>query len=333
MDLGLRLTIRETPDAARPPVDVSVIIAHRGPELGLWLTLESCEADLKDSGLTYEYIVVANGEDRLSEDLQIQKHWLQANGHYGDFVHVVEPLSPPSARQVGTWSAKGKYLFFFDNHCIVQAPYFTRAISSMETYGIGMLHSTTNFWMGQGNYYEYRMAFKKHFWVDQSLPTAGHESVPYQVGVAGHGAFAVTRELWDKVDGYWMGFQGYAGEEPYFDLKCWMMGESVWLDPLMVHKHWSGRRSYNRHYTDDYITNLLSAANIIGGEKWLYDVGDKFMFSTRLIPQDGSAPKPMIDLIEEAYNRSSERAAWLKQRSVRSFDECLQHFNENGIRI
>lgn len=332
MDLGISLTTRSV-YSVPGDIDVSVIIAHRGPEMGLWLTVESCQMALRDSGLNYEFVVVVNGEEKLSEDLQMQRHYLDKAGRLRDFIHVKEALSPPSARQIGTWSAKGEYLFFLDNHCLVEPGYFTRAIESMKKHGIGMLHSTTNFWMGERKYYEYRMAFKRHFWCDTSLETPIHSTEPYRIGVAGHGGFAVTRKLWDKVDGYWMGFKGYAGEEPYFDLKCWLMGEEVWVDPLMIHRHWSGKRSYNRHYTDDYILNLLMAANIIGGEKWMYDVSDNFQRSTRLLPGNGQQPKPIIDLLESAYKQSKDRADWVRAHSVRSFDETLAYFADAGIRI
>lgn len=332
MDLGIKLTIRDT-QVKRDDIDVSVVIAHRGPEMGLWLTIESCHMALKDSGLTYEFVVVVNGEADLSLDLQAQRHYLKKSGHLGDFVHSVEPLSPPSARQLGTWTASGKYLFFLDNHCLVEPTYFVRAVSSMRRHDIGVLHSTTKFWSGDETYYEYKMAFRRHFWVDKCHEESLSDTEPYQIGVAGHGGFAVTREVWDKVDGYWMGFEGYAGEEPYFDLKCWRLGIPVWIDPLMVHRHWAGKRSYNRHYTDEYIKNLLMAAHIIGGEQWLYDVSESFQQSTRIIPPDGAEPKPIIDLIEAAYTRSKERADWLNAHSVRSFDQCIAHFSETGIRI
>lgn len=332
LDLGFRILPREK-YSVPGPIDVSIIIAHRGPAMGLWMTIESCQMQLRDTDLNYEFVIVANGEEKLPEDTLRLRYQMSMSGHLGDFIHVTEEMSPPSARQVGTWSAKGKYLFFFDNHCIVEPRYFERALHSFKNHDIGVLHSTTNFWTGENNWFEYRMAFKRHFWVDKCYDTPAFEDKPYQIGVAGHGGFAVTREAWDKVDGYWMGFKGYAGEEPYFDLKCWMLGVPVWIDPQVVHRHWSGKRDYNRHYTDEYVVNLLMAAHIIGGEKWMYDVSDNFMKSTRLMPRDGSRPKPIIDLVETAYNRSKERANWLKVHSVRSFDDCLEHFAANGIRI
>jgi hypothetical protein len=51
-------------------------------------------------------------------------------------------MSPPSARNLGAIFGTGKYLFFFDNHCIPEKDYFSRAIEKMEQYNIDMLHST-----------------------------------------------------------------------------------------------------------------------------------------------------------------------------------------------
>lgn len=332
VDLGIQL-IPQQGRADRADADVSVVIAHRGPVIGLWSTLESCKLDLDASGLSYEFIVVANGEEKLSEDLALQKYWLGKSGHLGDFIHVAENMSPPSARHLGAQSARGNFLFFFDNHCLVHPGYFKRAVESMTNHNIDVLHSTTRFWMGENSWYEYHMNFARNFWVDRNYTEPLKAESPYPIGVAGHGGFAVRADFWKHVDGYWQGFEGYAGEEPYFDLKAWLMGGTVWIDPHVVHVHWSGRRDYNRHYTDDYFRNLLMAAHIIGGEKYLYSVYDSFVGSTRLMNRDGKPITPMIDILESAYKRSLPRAQWLAAKRQGTLDDLLNHFKVNGIRI
>jgi len=332
MDLGIKLLPQHN-NTKSDPVDVSVVIAHRGPVLGLWATLESCKMDLDSSGLSYELIVVANGTgERLEEDLALQKHWLSQSGRLGGFIHTIEPMSPPTARQLGSEHARGDYLFFFDNHCLVKPGYFVHAVDSMRRHNIDVLHSTTRFWMGEQSWYEYSMSLELNFWVKRNYDTPLRDWA-YPIACGGHGGFAVRADFWRRVDGYWQGFEGYAGEEPYFDFKAWLMGGSVYIDPEVVHHHWSGKRSYNRHYTDDYFRNLLMAAHIIGGEKWLYTVYDSFVGSTRLIPRDGKPLTPMFDILESAYKRSLSRRQWLEQRQVRSFDEQLAYFAHNGIRI
>jgi hypothetical protein len=332
MELGIKL-VPQHKRIDGGVVDVSVVIAHRGPEMGLWMTLESCKMDLDASGLSYEFVVVVNGEEKLSEDLLRQKYWLGKGGHLGEFVHVAEPMSPPSARHLGAESARGRFLFFFDNHCMVAPGYFRRAVESMDKHGMDVLHSTTRFWMGEQSWYEYGMDLTRNFWVRLNYEEPISTEEPYRVAVAGHGGFAVRADFWRKIDGYWQGFEGYAGEEPYFDFKAWLMGGTVWIDPKVVHYHWSGKRGYNRHYTDDYFRNLLMAAHIIGGEKWLYTVYDSFVVSTRLMPGNNQPVTPMIDILESAYKRSLTRTQWLTQRQVRTFDEQLEFFKQNGIRF
>ncbi len=65
MDLGVHLLPREK-YGVPGNIDVSVVIAHRGSGMGLWFTIESCDEALKDSGLNYEFIVVANGEEKTT---------------------------------------------------------------------------------------------------------------------------------------------------------------------------------------------------------------------------------------------------------------------------
>jgi hypothetical protein len=311
--------------------DISIIIAHRGPEMGLWATIHSCDMELRDSGFTYEFIVVVNGEERLSDDMKRLEDNLDKVHKLADFVHVVQPMSPPSARQLGTASAKGKYLFFFDNHCLVGRNYFHRAIASMEKHGIEMLHSTTRFWEGDGDYFEYRLTLKRDFWVEGPYKTPQSTDEPYRCAMAGHGGFVVTRTLWDELNGYWEGFTGYGGEEPYWDLKCWLLGKSVWIDPKLIHYHWAGKRSYSRHLTNDYFTNMLMCANIIGGEQWLFNVYKSFAKYTRLATRE-EKPEPLFTLLQRAAELSHSRAQWVRSKQVISLDELLPWFDANNIR-
>jgi hypothetical protein len=332
LDLGITLIPQGHVDtAAKPEKDISVVIAHRGEELGLWATIHSCEADLKDSGLTYEFIIVANGEEELSHDLKRVKHYAGFSGHLGDFVHVAEPLSPPTARQIGTESATGRFLCFFDNHCLVQHGYFRRAVDMMEKHGIDSLHSTTLFFAGETPYYEYRLKLSSDFWAHQPYTEPLHATEPYRIAMAGHGGFIVRRSVWQEVGGYWQGFEGYGGEESYFDLKLWLLGKENWIDPQLIHYHWSGVRKYQRHFSDDFFRNMLMCANIIGGEDWANKVFKSFLKYTRLKPTTGEN-KPMFDLLLEAQEKSAAHAQWMAQHRTRSLDELLAHFAQNNIR-
>lgn len=312
------------------PTDISIIIAHRGPEIGLWMTLESCMMELDQTPLSYEFRICVNGIDTLTEDLKRIKHYTEKTGHMGEFLHVVQPMSPPAARQIVTENANGRYLFFFDNHCLPTRGYFTRGVESMDSLGIDFLHSTTRFFAGEGTNYEYKLSLKRDFWTLEPYREPVSEQ-PYRIAAAGHGGFAVRDSAWKEVGGYFQGFDGYGGEETYTDLKFWLLGKEVWIDPKLIHMHWAGKRDYNRHFTDAYYTNMFMSANCIGGEQWLSKVFQSATNCTRFVNK-AEPPTPLYDLMVRAVNVSKGHAKWIAERRTRTLDQLLQWFADNNIR-
>jgi hypothetical protein len=310
-------------------LDISIIIAHRGPGMGLWATVHACIADLEDTDLSYNFCIVSNGEQVLDQEARQVLWFLDKAGKLKYSLHHIEPLAPPTARQLATEQADGEFLFFFDNHCLVKHGYFKRAISKMKEGGLDMLHSTTRFYLGDKDNYHYKLTLKKNFWAsaEQNKPET---TEPYRIAAGGHGGFVVRRSVWEEVGGYGpIGlYEGYAGEELYFDLKMWRLGKQNWLDPQLLHYHYAGNRNYPRHYTDDYFRNMLMTAHIIGGKTWMYDVQESF---TNHYPRQMKSEATIFDLMEQAEKRSQSHADWLNKHSVKSLDELLAWFPTQNI--
>jgi hypothetical protein len=309
-------------------MDLSIVIPHRGNTLGLWATVHSCEEDLRNSKLDYEFVLVTNGAPLLADDLQLI-HAMKEGGRLRAHHHTDLPLTPPNARQIGADLCSGKVLFFFDNHCLLARDYFSRAIHDFDNEDIDVLHSTTCFYTSTGMHYHYLLNLEYNFWgSSQMLPQ--DEYRPYQIAAGGHGGFAVRRSVFNDVGGYGPSelLTGYGGEEMIFDLKMWRLGYKVWLDPKVIHYHFAGNRGYARHYTDDYYTNILTAANVIGGAKWLDTLSRSLLFKhhTRMSPK-----KTVYDLLKDAKNKSAQYAAELDAQSKYSLDELLVMFRRNGI--
>jgi hypothetical protein len=309
--------------------DLTVVIPSRGAFLGLWATIHSCHQELEASGVNADFVVVTNGELGSPEQNQCFLA-LKDKGVLRKHIHSNEPLTPPVARQRGVAETDSKYVAFFDNHCLVARDYFKRALLGMGTYGMDMLHSTTIFYANNVHNYEYRLKLDYNFWGEAaSMPYSTYK--PYQIMVGGHGGFLVKRSAWDEVGGYGPEelFNGYGGEEVLFDLKMWRYGKSNFIDPKVIHYHYVGDRGYSRHFTDDYYTNMLVTANVIGGEKWLYKVFDSFITKShiRLRPK-----KHMYDILETAYNKSNVYAKEVDANSKYSLDELLVQFRENQVR-
>jgi hypothetical protein len=319
-------------------LDFTIVIAHRGNPLGLWATVEGSEIELQGSDYLYNYVIISNGEvkkddngkeyfsDEPAEEVAQLHKFLSKTGKLGYFEHVKDPLPPPIARQRGASRAEGKTIFFFDNHCLPGRGYFRRALESMDLYKMDMLHSSYIYQTGDPQRYEYSLRLHQNFWGVESF--GPHKtSAPYRIAVAGHGGFAVRRDVWFEVGGYWSGFKGYGGEEPYFDLKMALLGKSNWLDPKVVHRHFAGRRGYSRHYTDDYYRNMLSVANIIGGEKWMHKVYESFTQCAFKLKSE----KTMFTILREAEKVSGPHAALIASKRLRTLDEQLELFKQEGV--
>lgn len=300
--------------------------------MGLWATIHSCEIELQGSGYDYEYCIVVNGESSSKKpkgsvvgiDLERILHFLRTSNRLGHLTVRQGPLSPPSARQLGTEKAQGKILFFFDNHCLVGKDYFRRALHDFEIYKMDMLHSSTKFYEADITCYEYILKLKKNFWAESAV-SPQDDVRPYQIAAGGHGGFAVKADVWREVGGYWNGFEGYGGEEMYFDLKMALLGKTNWVDPLVVHYHYAGVRPYARHYTADFYRNMMMCANIIGGEDWMFKVYDSF---SKNFPRTKTSH---YDLMVEASDRSHEHASWLSGKRLRTLDEQLNLFAAKNV--
>ena len=296
--------------------------------MGLWATIESCVADLEGSPYKYEFIIVVNGEDETADHKKI-KHYLGHAHLLRDWIQHDAPLSPPTARQLGTESATGELLFFFDNHCLVRRDYFKRALQVMQNSEVDELHSTTAYYSGFELNYHYNLRLRTNFWGVGVLEWEGKD--PYRIAMGGHGGFVVRRKVWEEVGGYWRGFTGYGGEETYFDLKMWLLGKQVWLAPKVVHAHYAGERPYPRHFSDDYYFNVLACANIIGGERWMLDVFECSRKQPRMRTKDGNPVVPLYDILQNAYERSQPHAEWLASKRLLSLDELLEQFKHERI--
>lgn len=310
--------------------DISIVIPNRGPGLGLWATIHSCEEDLLDSKYTYNYVVVTNG-GKVSTETKSTLSFLEETRRLKAHVHFDEAITPPVARQRGVEVSDGKVLCFFDDHCLVAKRYFDRVMAHMEAGKVDLLHSATKFHSGDGTHLHYKLKLDYNFW-GEGCKQSPYSPMPYKIAMAGHGGFAIKKETWLEVGGYGPDnlLSGYGGEEPLFDLKMWRLGKNNWLDPKLIHWHFPGDRGYTRHFTDQYYTNLLVAANVIGGEKWLYKVFDSFLTKNHIRPVVRGG-KSFYEILEDAVSRSSDYAKQLDTLSVRTLDECLDYFKANQV--
>jgi hypothetical protein len=239
-----------------------------------------------------------SGDSRDSLNLAIE--YARSTGHLGKVFDIQEPLSPPAARNIGAAAGKGEFIFFFDDHCDVAPAYFQNAVDTFESVGADCLHGVVEhnydgeaFTETLGKTFHLNLdELDEDFW-GTPAPTP-YKSHPYRVAVAPHSSFAIKRSVWEEIGGYWDGFVGWRGGASYLSLKLNMLDKAVYLDPNISHWHFfgnlrdyktcrlllsksSGKSLESLPFTAtrfNSVHDMLSVANIIGGNQWARKVAD-----------------------------------------------------------
>ena len=91
----------------------------------------------------------------------------------------------------------------------------------------------------------------------------------------------MTRKTWEHIGGFDDFWQGFGGEEVYFDIKARMMGFEVYISPELRYQHFSCRpevRGYDKTFNEwNYDEGLRRLrAGIPGQVKSLDDVLNEF---------------------------------------------------------
>lgn len=303
---------------------IDIVIPSRGSPLGLWTTISACEVQLDQQDINYKYTVVINDDEKPSLDTKTLVESLQKSNKV-KIVTENHPLSPPQARQLGADNSDGKYIFFFDNHCVPTNGYFSKSITDFEHYDIDTLHSSHQFYLEDITHYHYLLKLKHNFWGASGMQP-GDKVRPHKIAAGGHGGFMVKRSSWEEVGKYGPDglFVGYGGEELYYDLKCWLLGKTVWIDPKIKHFHYAGTRGYARHHTIEFYVNMLVCANVIGGMAWMYKVYESFATKGKWFMP--ISEYSMFDLLIQASERSTAHCAEIASKSTRTLDELLDYF-------
>ena len=245
----------------------SVCIASRGPALGLWATIHACQAILPD-WLKCEFIVCLNGQP-ITETHELLMEHCQVR-----LAQLKDPVPPPIARDFCVSEATGDILVFLDDHVLPTRLFFNQIQESFrKVKSLGALHSSYQPYAGYNRYY--------HFLPDPQLPTKGDyakeplSKAMYKCLSGPHGGFAVRKTAYDKVGGYGNWFQGFGGEEAYFDMKLRLAGWEVMLDPNLLFYHFSCRpetrgydKSLNEWNYEEGMRRLGDVSSILKGELW-----------------------------------------------------------------
>jgi glycosyltransferase involved in cell wall biosynthesis len=255
---------------------ISVIIpCHATPENSLivgqqlWYTVASAISSLEVCGEPYEILVILNGEHPQQASLM----------HQADSIKAIycgkEIDSPQAARHLGFQKAKGDVLFSLDAHIIVPTNFFRQILDDMKDTGADFMGAAHRFLLP--NSYGNRVDWGAYLWGGESIFVPPRGDKPFKTALHPHGAFAITREAYFDVGGYWLGLHGFGGEESQLCFKLWLMGRTCWATPRTHHWHWLSpmdRRNRGVFEDENFVRNFLIVAAAYSDEKQVRDSYD-----------------------------------------------------------
>lgn len=315
---------------------LSIVIPSYQDPAGLWFTVAACITDLEQDFAPddYEIIAVVDGPDDDETRIILGMRQQQMC----KFIKV-DTRTPQKNRHIGLERAEGRHVFFLDSHVIVARGFFRRMLTSAQETGSALLHAGHCFFSKDTMAYGYNMDWKAQFWSTTAENKPKRSDGPYRIAVAGHGAICVDREQYVAIGGYWDALNGWGGEEPQLNLKAWLLGKEVWMEPRTYHWHYMPlkRCLEGMQLSIPYARNFFLAAYASGGQKYLDAVNHHFTAIHNrhaTIEQAVKAPtlNPYGELYEEVMrDGQQERALICSGQYGGDLDALRAMFDREGI--
>ncbi len=311
---------------------VSVIIPARNEFPQIVFTIQSIINDLETflEPSEFEIIVCANciNDWYIRENLNGDYDARRATGGTVDYLFgrsmywnkvlrvIYDPIAGNhSTRNKGARIARGKYLFFSDAHMSYRRGFFKRMMETIDKTN-GVVHGTIG-WMGAyppGSSMGYSYTIKlgeeiKGTWNNYKL-----DDDYFYIPLQGHCCLGVKRDQFLKFGGYPEYHRCYGGGEFYFDIKWWLFGSTVCVDPQAIGYHLSAPRGYFYNHFD-YIHNVLAIGLAFGADEWAERT---YINACRKKPLE-----IMKQMWEDVHKEVEKDRKFIKKMSKTTFNELL----------
>jgi len=310
---------------------LSVIIPARNEFPNVVHTIHSILNSWEASGFDRRDIEIILVDNCSDDDYFPQRgtkgttSYLEGRGIY--FSGVLRILRDPiagnhSARNKGAEIAKGKYLFFSDAHMSYSPEFFKHILKAVdETHGI--VHAPIA-WMGgyppqenggapHGLGFQYTIKLGEEIKGTWNPYVVSNEEAFY-IPALGHCSLAMDREQFLDFGGYPKIHRCYGGGEFYLNMKWWMFGSTVAVEPKAIGYHLASSRGYSYNH-DDYLHNVINIGLALGMDDWVERAYMNWLRKGRKEVLDG--------IIEEAIREVAEDKAFIESRRTKTFNEVI----------
>lgn len=305
---------------------LSIIIATRNEPANLWFTLQGLQMQVAPWD-DIEVVVADNEPGKVEAGVfcPTEKILRECRFPHWRWIDASQTKSPYSPRNLGASAAGGNWLLFLDSHVLLQPGFLKNVIESIYTgkaSETSLMHYPVSFGGSDRFFGHYHLRLDGDFWGGwQALV---HGSEPYKIAASGIWAFLIEKGYYlEVVEGFNPNFKGYSGGEPYLDLKVWMLGGSVWMDPRFYGLHYSGPRGYSASW-DDRVRNFALAVSVISPEK--IDT-----FSKAIAEKTKLSPMKIEGLVQQGIKLGEEESFRFRKRAQLSLNEVIGVWTREGI--
>ncbi|MCM1989310.1 glycosyltransferase family 2 protein [Oceanirhabdus seepicola] len=211
------------------PVDVSIIIPCKNEVNNLKWTVDSLMKS--ENELKFEIIVVDDGSQDNSTAFLEYKGYKEI---YKDIILIkADNVGAAQARNVGAEAAKGRYLFFCDAHIKVPNAWLDNLVNTMKNFNSDLVAPSiidlyNPLSVGYGQTWSKQFQIK---WLTRK-PSEGSE-----IPIAGGAALGITKEAFEKINGFDRLFKVWGKEDEEICFKAWVYGYKIVINPFVKVKH------------------------------------------------------------------------------------------------
>lgn len=242
-------------------IDVSIIIPCKNEVNNLKWTVDSIIKS--KNSLSFEILVVDDAsEDKSSEFLQNN---ISKDIYKKVTIIKANNVGAAEARNIGAKWAKGNYLFFCDAHVEVTDGWLDKLVNTLKTFNADLIapyiaDMSNPLSVGRGQ--TWTKELKVQWLLDKLIE--GKE-IPIACGCA----FGITKEAFDKIDGFNHLFQVWGKEDEELCLKAWLYGYKIVINPNVTVRHLFRKKHPYTVTKSNVIYNMLCIAYSHFGEERL----------------------------------------------------------------
>jgi hypothetical protein len=306
---------------------LSIIIPTRNELPCLWFTLQGLK--LQHVDLKQIEVMVLDNEDipkpiKEHQVIQTEKILKESGLPNKTWLGAAAVKSPYFPRNHGAANASAPWLLFLDSHVLLCDGFLQHVIDSIPSLAETTLTHYPVSFGGDTLYGHYELRLAGDFWGGWKGLRREEVVMPYRIAATGIWAFLVNRDFYlNTLEGFNPNFAGYGGGEPYLDLKVWMLGGEVWLDPRVHGMHYSGPRGYTQQWAER-IRNFALAISVVAPSR-LSSFAAAMEEKTKL-------PSTTIEqYIQEGIKAGEDESFRFRKRMKRPLEDVIEMWRRTGV--